>query len=81
MGCKRMVISQVTSESLGQLPSMGSWLCAGKNLRASRGKVKEGLFREKYTPQSVAHFRRQERHRRPKRPMGKGLPLIIYIIP
>ena len=80
VGCKRMVTFQVTSKSLGQSPSMGSCLCTGKNSRASHGKVKIGLFREKYTPQSVGHFRRQERHRRPERPMGKGLPLINYTL-
>ena len=52
VGCKRMVTFQVTSESLGQPPSMGSCLCAGKNSRASHGKVKIGLFREKYAPQT-----------------------------
>ena len=30
-GHKRMVTSQVTSESLGWSPSVGSWLLIGKN--------------------------------------------------
>ena len=34
------------SESLGQLPSVISWLCAGKNSRVSCINVKEDLFRE-----------------------------------
>lgn len=49
VGCNRMVTSQVTSESLGLLPSMGSWLCIGKNSSESFSKLKEGLFMEKYT--------------------------------
>ena len=52
MGLERMVTSQVSGESLGWLPSVGSWLHAGKNSRASHSKVKEGLFREKRTPQT-----------------------------
>ena len=49
---ERTITSQVTSESLGQPPSVGSCLCAGKNSRASHDKVKKGLFREKHTPQT-----------------------------
>ena len=41
-----MVTSQIVSESLGWPPSVGSWLCAGKNSRASHSEVKEGLFRQ-----------------------------------
>ena len=44
-----MVTSRVTSESLGRPPSVDSWLCTGRNSRASRSKEKEGLFREKHT--------------------------------
>ena len=50
VGCNRMVTSQVMAESLGLLPSMGSWLHIGKNSSENFTKVKEGLFREKYTP-------------------------------
>ena len=50
---ERMVTSQVSGESLGRPPSVGSWLCAGKNSRASHSKVKEGLFREIHTPHTV----------------------------
>ena len=39
-------MSQITAKVLGQLPSTGSWLHAGKNSRVSRGREKEGLFRE-----------------------------------
>ena len=49
MGHERMVTSQVLRESLGLPPSVGSWLCAGKNARASQSKVKEVLFREIHT--------------------------------
>ena len=52
MGCERVVTSQVSGESLGRPPSVGSWLRAGKNSRASHSKVKEGLFREIHTPQT-----------------------------
>ena len=44
VGCERMVTSQVSGESLGRPPSVGSWLHAGKNSRASQSK--EGLLRE-----------------------------------
>ena len=43
---EKMVTSQVTSESLGQPPSVGSWFLTGKNSRASHSEVKEGLLRE-----------------------------------
>lgn len=46
---KRIVTSQVL-ESLGWLPSMGSWLLAGQNSRKSHSKEKESLFREIHTP-------------------------------
>ena len=49
MGQERMVISQVSGESQGWPPSMGSWVCAGKNSRVSHSKEKEGLFREIHT--------------------------------
>ena len=50
VGHERMVMSQVSGKSLGQPPSVGSWLHTGKNSRASHSKVKEGLFRDKNTP-------------------------------
>lgn len=43
---RRMVRSQAMSESLGRLPSVVSWLCAGTNSRVSCINVKEDLFRE-----------------------------------
>ena len=46
VGRWRIVTSQVTSEFLGWLPSVGSWLHKGKNSIASLSKVKEGLFRK-----------------------------------
>ena len=52
VGREWMVTSQVSAESLGWLPSVGSWLPAGKNSRVSYSKVKEGLFRELHTPQT-----------------------------
>ena len=71
MGHKRMA----TSESLGRPPSVGSWLCAGKNSRVSHSTVKEGLFRvEVY--KNVGHLRRQER---PKRQQSVGLSEFIGV--
>ena len=52
MRLERMVMSQVSGESLGQPPSVGSWLRAEKNSSASHNKEKEGLFREIHTPQT-----------------------------
>ena len=49
VGRERVVTSQVTAESLGWPPSVGSWLRAGRNSRANRGQVKEGSGR-KHTP-------------------------------
>ena len=46
VGYERMVTPQVTSKSLGQPPSVGSWLYTRKNSSLSHSKVKEGLFRE-----------------------------------
>lgn len=43
VGRERMVTPQVTSESLGWPPSVGSWLHAGRNSRANHSQVKEGL--------------------------------------
>ena len=43
---EKTVTSQVTSKSLGQPPSVGSWFLTGKNSRASPSEVKEGLLRE-----------------------------------
>ena len=45
-------MSQVLCEPLGQLPSEGPWLHAGKNSRTSHSKVKPGLFREIYIPKT-----------------------------
>ena len=44
---KRMVTSQIMSESLGQPRKGSSWLCAEKNSKSTHSKVKEGLVREK----------------------------------
>ena len=44
-----MFTSQVSGESLGRPPSVGSWLHAGKNSRASPSKVKAGLFRDTHS--------------------------------
>ena len=52
MGHERMITSRVIFRPLGQLLSVSSWLCAGKNSRGSHSKVKEDLFREKHTPQT-----------------------------
>ena len=49
MGWEKMVMSQVSGESLGWLPNVGSWLHIEKNSRASYSKVKEHLFREIHT--------------------------------
>lgn len=46
MGRERMAASQVTSESLGLLPSVGSWLLEGKSSRKSHSEAEEGLLRE-----------------------------------
>ena len=48
--CRKVVTSQVTSESLGQSPNVDSWLSAGKNSRVNHSKPKEGLFREETHP-------------------------------
>ena len=45
VGHEKMLTSQISGKPLGR-PSVGSWLRAGKNSRASHSKVKEGLFRE-----------------------------------
>ena len=52
VGPERMVTSWVSGELLGWPLSVGSWLRAGKNSRLNHSKVKEGLFREKHTPQT-----------------------------
>ena len=52
-----MVTSQVTSEALVQLPSVGSWLYTGKNSRGAIAKQKKGYSGRKHTPQSVGHPR------------------------
>ena len=55
---ERMVTSQVSDKSLGELPNVGSWPHTGKNSRVSHSKVKEGLFWEIHTPKSLDHLRR-----------------------
>ena len=52
VGCKRMITSQVSGESLGWAASVGSWLPVGKNSRVNHSKVKAGLFRDIHTPQT-----------------------------
>ena len=47
MGCEIMVMSQVSGESLGWQPSVGSWLFAGQNSKvsiATRKKVYSGRY-------------------------------------
>ena len=61
--CKRIVTSQVMSETLEWLPSVGSWLHTGINWGGSPSTVKEGIFREETLHrQTVGHLGRQERH-------------------
>ena len=73
VGHKRMVTSQVSGESLGQPPSVGSWLCAGRQERAILKWKK--VYSGRYTlhRQSVGHLRRQERHQ------GTGLSVFIGV--
>ena len=71
VGHEKMVTSQVKSKSLGQRMSVGSWLCAGKNSRTSHSKLKEGLFREIHSPQTVRAILESERHQ------GMGLSVFI----
>ena len=52
MGWEKMVMSQVSGESLGWLSNVGSWLHIEKNSSASHREVKEHLFRETHTPQT-----------------------------
>ena len=67
-----MVASQVTSESLGRPPNVGTWLCTGRDSRASHGEVKKGQSREEtcYT-ESVGHLGRQAQH--------QGMRLSVFI--
>ena len=51
VGHEKMLTSQISGKPLGR-PSVGSWLRAGKNSRASHSKVKGGLFREQHTLQT-----------------------------
>lgn len=44
MGCKKLVISQVSDELWEELRSEGPWLHPGKKSRASHSKVKACLF-------------------------------------
>ena len=65
-----MVASQVTSESLGWPPNVGTWLHTGGT--QERVMVKEGQSREetRYT-ESVGHLGRQAQHQ------GMGLSVFI----
>ena len=69
-----MVASQVTSESLGGLPNVGTWLGAGRDSRASHDEVKESQSREEtcYT-ESVGHLGKQAQHQ------GMGLSVFIGV--
>ena len=44
-----MVVSQVSGEFLGWLPSEGPWLHAGRNSRESRSRVKACVYSRRYT--------------------------------
>ena len=44
-----MVMSQVSGEFLGWLPSEGPWLHAGRNSRVSRSRVKACVYSRRYT--------------------------------
>ena len=73
-----MVASQVTSESLGWLLNVGTWLRTSRDSRVSHSVVKEGQSREEthYT-ESVGHLGKQALHQ------GMGLSVFIgvgYII-
>ena len=57
---KRMVSSQIMSESLGQPSKGSSWLCAEKNSKSTHSKVKDAYSGRKQTL-DVGHLRRQER--------------------
>ena len=67
-----MVASQVTSESLGWLPNVGTWLRTGGT--QERVMVKEGQSREetRYT-ESVGHLGKQAQHQ------GMGLQVFIGV--
>ena len=67
-----MVASQVTSESLGWPPNVGTWLRTGGT--QERVMVKEGQPREEtcYT-ESVGHLGRQAQHQ------GMGLSVFIRV--
>ena len=69
-----MVGSQVTSESLGWPPNVGTWLRTGRDSKASHGEVKEGQSREetRYT-ESVGHLGKQAQHQ------GMGLQVFIGV--
>lgn len=63
MGYDRMVISQITSTSLGQSPICVLGFTMGKDSSMSHNKVKKGLFREESLHrQSVGPLGRQEKH-------------------
>ena len=65
-----MVASQVTSESLGWPPNVGTWLHTGR--AQERVMVKEGQSREEtcYT-ENVGHLGKQAQH--------QGMGLLVFI--
>ena len=73
VGPKRLV----TSQCLERLPSMGSWLPTGKNLRESNRRVKKGLFREK--THSTDRVWAILEGKSGKRPLGMGLSVFIGV--
>ena len=73
VGPKRLV----TSQCLERLPSMGSWLPTGKNLRESDRRVKKSLFREK--THSIDRVWAILEGKSGKRPLGMGLSMFIGV--
>ena len=69
--------SLVTSQCLEWLPSMGSWLPTGKNLRESDKRVKKGLFREK--THSIDRVWNVLEGKSGKRPLGMGLSVFMGV--
>ena len=51
------------SETLGQLPSVGSWLCIGENPRASHSEVKVLLTEETGRVRAISEGKRGSRVR------------------
>ena len=75
MGWEKMVMSQVSGESLGWLSNVGSWLHIEKNSSASHREVKERLFRETRLHRlNMDHLRRQEKHQ------GTGRSVFIHAV-